>query len=97
MDRGRGKVEWGGRTDEDLADGTAYRKAHDVVPHGRMPMHEPQGCGKFAAISRVEVHAEVFTDAGVDEVRREGEVGEREQRAEEIVGAHHGGALVRRR
>ena len=81
-------------TDEHLADSTAHRKAHDIVPHAGMPAHKSQSGGEFAAVSWVEIHAEILADAGVDEVRGEGEVGEREQCAEEIVGAHHGRTFV---
>ena len=91
------KGEESRRTDEDLAYGTTHREAHDVVPHARVPAHEPQGGSELAAVARVEVHAEVLANTSMDEVRGEGEVGECQQRAEEVVGAHHGGALVRRR
>ena len=82
------------RTDEHLPDSTAHREAHNIVPDAGMPAHKSQSGGEFAAVSWVEIHTEILADAGVDEVWGEGEVGEREQCTEEIVGAHHGRAFV---
>lgn len=83
----------GGRTDKDLADGSAGGKAEDVLPHGGVAGHEVEG-GAHLACAAGGVDAEPGAEAGGGEPGAGDEVQARDEGAHDVVGAHHLGARV---
>ena len=78
----------GERTDKDLANGAARRKAKDILPDSWIPRHEIQR-GTHLPRATSDIHTKPLPHAGGDEIRVEQEVRARDDRAHDVIGDHH--------